>query len=161
LVDASIEMTLAEFNAWVPTNPASNDACNNAVNVVASFVQIDECNHEVTYTSSDLCGNTVSQVQKVHITDGSCAPSGTFGLDNGSIKIYPNPATDVLFVESINNANILGSRYEVIDMWGRILVSGELNTNLESLNLSVLPSANYTLRIFMQEKPIVLMFEKI
>jgi large repetitive protein len=161
LVDASIEMTLAAFNAWIPTNPASNDDCNNAVNVVATFVQIDECNHEVTYTSSDLCGNTVSQVQKVHITDGSCAPSGTYGLDNSSIKIYPNPASDVLFVESINNTAILGSRYEVIDMWGRILVSGELNTNLESLNLSVLPPANYTLRIFMQEKPIVLMFEKI
>jgi large repetitive protein len=159
-VTASVEMTFAAFNAWQPNSPASTDACDNEVTVTSTLVQIDECNHEVTYTTSDLCGNTVSQLQKIHISDGSCAPSGTNGLEKNSIKIYPNPASEVLFVETINNAILLGTRYEVIDMWGRILVSGTLNTNLETLNISNLPAANYTLRIFMEEKPLVLMFEK-
>jgi hypothetical protein len=160
-VTATLEMTAAQFTAWTPNNPASVDQCNAVVEVNSIISNIDECNYEVLYMATDLCGNATTQTQKVHITDGSCAPSGTFGLDNGSIKIYPNPASDVLFVESINNAILLGSRYEVIDVWGRILVSGELNSNLESLNLSTLPAATYTLRIRTVEKPIILMFEKV
>jgi hypothetical protein len=160
-VTAILEMTAAQFSAWTPINPASEDQCNEAVEVNSSITNIDECNYELLYKASDLCGNTTTQIQKVHIIDGTCAPSGTFGLENASLKIYPNPASDVLFVESINNTVLMGSRYEVIDMLGRILVSGELNSNLESLNLSTLPNATYTLRINHANKPIVLVFEKI
>jgi large repetitive protein len=158
---SNLELTQEEFVSWQPNSPTTSDNCNETVEVTSNVIAVDECNHKVTYTATDLCGNTVLQVQNIHITDGVCAPSGTNNLENGNIKIYPNPAADVLFVASSNNAIAIGTRYEVIDNLGRILVIGEISSNLTNLNISKLPASHYTLRIYQAKKPIVLMFEKI
>jgi large repetitive protein len=159
-ITSTLEMTTAEFASWQPSNLTSENNCNEAVTVIASTLQIDACNYDVTYTASDLCGNTTAQVQKIHITDGACSPTGTNGIEEGSYRIYPNPATSRLFIQSINNGLKVGTRYQVVDNLGRILLTGTLLDNLTELNISKLPDANYTLRIENGLKPIVLMFEK-
>jgi large repetitive protein len=157
---ANLEMTAAAYAAWTPANPTSTDNCYDAVTVIATTVQVDACNYDVTYSASDLCGNTTSQVQKIHIVGGACT-TGANDLIGGNFQVYPNPASDVLFIESINQGLKIGTKYDVIDNLGRVLISGNLDNNITNVNISTLPASTYTLRIYQAKKSITLLFEKI
>lgn len=59
------------------------------------------------------------------------------------IKIYPNPATDKLFIE-LNN-NIKFSSFEIVDLNGKVTLKNELQGNL--IPVTNLPSGIYFLRL--------------
>jgi hypothetical protein len=61
-----------------------------------------------------------------------------------SIKIFPNPATDVVSI--IVSRELVGTVYSVIDKLGRIVRSGNFLSESSSLNISDLPAGTYTIR---------------
>ncbi|MGB0367921.1 MAG: T9SS type A sorting domain-containing protein [Flavobacteriales bacterium] len=73
----------------------------------------------------------------------SCAQlsSGIADVERNSIKLFPNPATDVLNFNSEETATI-----EIIDAIGRVVLNGTGVKGQNRLDVSKLPSGSYTLR---------------
>ncbi|MEB2778122.1 T9SS type A sorting domain-containing protein [Algoriphagus sp. D3-2-R+10] len=60
-----------------------------------------------------------------------------------NIKIYPNPANDVLFV----NGLVTDTKIELLDMVGRKVYSGVSNNERENINISNLSTGNYIIQL--------------
>ncbi len=59
-------------------------------------------------------------------------------------KLYPNPATETLYVE-VNNPAI--KELKVMDVTGKLVLSQSVSTNKEAINISSLPSGTYYLQL--------------
>jgi hypothetical protein len=59
-------------------------------------------------------------------------------------KIYPNPATNVLYVE-VNNSSI--KTLNIVDVTGRIVLTQTVSSNREAINTSSLQSGTYFLQL--------------
>lgn len=80
-------------------------------------------------------------------------------LDLGMI-LYPNPCADFLqidFKEKINSKY----RYEIFNTEGRLITSGELNSESTKLETRLFPSASYLLRVTGDDKSLSYVFKKI
>jgi HYR domain len=144
----------------------------------------------VTYKATTNCGNerfcsftvTVSGVQPLIGNNGDAKeinPNGEISdevqntnaqdrnaaidknkLSENSFKIYPNPSSNRLFIESKQLDGLIGAKYEVFDNVGRVVVSGNIMDNLTDLDISRLAVGHFTMRIAQIKKPVVLRFEK-
>ncbi len=73
-------------------------------------------------------------------------PSFYIGEDYfAGLKIFPNPAIDVLTIEA--NANLLNKPYILFDITGKELLSGFVDDKKTTLKLQGLPSGTYLLQI--------------
>ena len=68
----------------------------------------------------------------------------TWALDNGLVKVYPNPVQDHLFIENTSDENITVTIY---DMGGRALESFEMSAGKERFNASLLSSGQYIIHL--------------
>ena len=62
--------------------------------------------------------------------------------DAATMRLYPNPATDKLQVESAERIE----RYEVYDMKGALLRQGAVGSHAFGLDLEALPAGTYLLK---------------
>ncbi len=69
------------------------------------------------------------------------------------VKFYPNPAKAFIFIEK---ENIEVIDFQLIDMLGRVILTGKLETTLHELNLSRLENGIYFLKLGRQVKKLVL-----
>jgi hypothetical protein len=70
--------------------------------------------------------------------------TGTINEPQSSIlNIYPNPANDFLIIEN----NLPGASYSISNLYGQNLVRGELNQNVEQVDVGLLPNGIYFLVI--------------
>jgi hypothetical protein len=83
----------------------------------------------------------------------------TLSLD--AFKIYPNPSSDRLFIESMQLDGLIGAKYEVFDNIRRVVIMGTIVDNLTDLDISRLPVGHFTMRIVASGKSAVLRFEKV
>ncbi|MBW8050554.1 MAG: PKD domain-containing protein [Cytophagales bacterium] len=95
--------------------------------------------YNVCLTVTDSCGSD-STCKNVTVTDTTTGISpGHAGLALGSVKVYPNPANDLLIVE-INDLNNSSYDVELYDHMGRLVrnyqdqSSGKLKINRKNLN---------------------------
>jgi hypothetical protein len=65
------------------------------------------------------------------------------------LNIYPNPAHDILYVDNLSGISI--DVFEISDMAGRIIYSGNLN-NGNSIDLSQIEGGNYLIKVISGEK---------
>lgn len=76
-----------------------------------------------------------------------CQPLAVEDINEHSLKIYPNPVSDVLNIESINK-NIGVAKLKIYDINGRLLSKHTLNFNQKHrINLSSMQSGIYVLKI--------------
>lgn len=59
-------------------------------------------------------------------------------------KLYPNPATETLYVE-VNNSSV--KELKVLDITGKLLVSQAVSADKEAINVSSLPAGTYYLQL--------------
>ncbi|MCR9171140.1 MAG: PKD domain-containing protein [bacterium] len=92
--------------------------------------------YTITLIVTDDCGaDTTTQTVTV-------STIGLLDLEGDSFVAYPNPANDVLNVQSAHNI----VRVELIDMTGRTVVSNECNAKTVEVKTSQLAEGHYTLR---------------
>lgn len=91
--------------------------------------------YTVTVTAYNSCGNNTSTKQ-VALTVGDLAALG-------NIKVYPNPATEVLFVEGLER----GGNALVRSAIGQVVLRSELSVGKGALNIAALPAGIYSLTI--------------
>jgi len=93
-------------------------------------------NYTVCLTTSTACG-----------TDSTCSivtvsTIGLLDLEGETFVAYPNPANNVLNIQSAQNIVLV----EMMDMTGRLVVSNEYNTTAVEVKTSQLAEGRYTLR---------------
>ncbi len=99
----------------------------------------------LTLTIINQCGDTLSFSDTVHIPF-------TVALESkiqNDVKIYPNPFDDEIRVKSTAKG-----KYDLIDIHGSLLISGELKVELNKIPLSYVKSGIYFLRIsYLNKEP--------
>lgn len=90
----------------------------------------------VDFFTGDTCFSLSSQVE---------APTQIKDPDAGISRIYPNPATDHVIIET--KSNLSGKKFQILDNIGRIILSGILNPTMTEVDMTALPSGIYLLDI--------------
>ena len=84
----------------------------------------------------------------LNTTKNKCACSSTTSVnfEDHTIDyyVYPNPAND--FIQILNNENIYGKDYEILDISGRIIQSGKLSLNYK-VDVTSLKVGSYYLNV--------------
>ncbi|MDG1728472.1 MAG: T9SS type A sorting domain-containing protein [Algibacter sp.] len=109
---------------------------------------------EVDFAVFTDTGNTVASVSKFDaLRIRATATESLLGvndIDNSlseSIKLYPNPATDVIYLSAANRLNL--TKLEIVDINGRIVKSIPIeNISKKEINISELRSGLYLINIY-------------
>lgn len=72
-------------------------------------------------------------------------PNAVTEVETDKWTVYPNPATDLLTVKS--SLNIIGTDYQVTDVTGRVVLSGQLSHGNTDVNISKLVSGSYFIKL--------------
>jgi hypothetical protein len=90
---------------------------------------------------------------QIHIWGNQCI--GTVGINhhekNEIVKVFPNPAADILFIELSNNSDFI---LNVMDLSGRIVLAEKLYAGTERINISALCSGFYIYRLLNEKQTI-------
>ncbi len=96
--------------------------------------------YTVTLVITNDCGADIF-TQTIQATTGVNAIAS-----DDVISVYPNPASDVIFIKINKLINADNFSIKIIDVLGREILSDELNFNqLNSINIHNLPSGNYNI----------------
>ena len=93
-------------------------------------------NYQVIVTEENCSSDTSNAINYL--------ASGVENAGNLNVKIYPNPANDILFVQSNNT---LITTIELIDLTGQTISTNQVNRNFYKLSISGLAVGNYMLRV--------------
>lgn len=124
---------------------------------VASLTTPSVVNYTITslpFVIENMCPETYS----IFANDAkNCKDTLNFTIENltsvdqidlsDQIRVYPNPATDVLHIEGLSP----GAQLTLIDMFGRILKTMEMKAANSQLNVADLPSGLYTVQVKLNE----------
>jgi surface protein len=78
---------------------------------------------------------------------GECSILSTSNIDlnNSTSSIYPNPATDFIYIKNLKGLN----SYKIFDLSGRVILQNALNEN--KIDIKSLSKGNYILQIITKE----------
>ena len=113
----------------------------------------------LTVSNTTMANNT-NQYRCV-VTSNSCSATSTLatltvinniGLNEAEqlnkLEIYPNPTSNSVIVRC--NNNLLGSKYEIVDNTGRVVLSGALLNENQIVELTTLSAGIYSFRVIGQ-----------
>jgi uncharacterized repeat protein (TIGR01451 family) len=150
LIEPQVEMTAAQFAQIA--KPTAQDDCNQAVTVTQSSVQLDACNHSVTFVATDDCGNATTALQQVKITDGVCAPLAANDVTLEQTLVYPNPTTGKVFI-ALPTALVGADVYvRVFDALGKEIRMQNLSSQLNVLELGDFAHGVYQVQLWSQQQ---------
>lgn len=101
---------------------------------------------------------------RVRIFEGGCWSlwsdpfiiTGFPGLDDLSIKVYPSPASDVVYIEFLNGVQVKGADLRLIDMNGRTVntqrIGDPLTVGRTEIPIETLPNGVYTIVLTMDNE---------
>lgn len=107
-------------------------------------------------TSSD--GALIMRNALLWAINGEVLSTEDNAVSNLNISIYPNPAKDILTIESTSNIPI--DKTAIIDIMGRVVQSTVVNATSKNLDISNLASGVYLLRLDYNSNSEVLRFIK-
>lgn len=67
-------------------------------------------------------------------------------LDNASFQVYPNPATDFVNI-NVTNSQFDNADYSMIDINGRVIMTGTLRAGLNQLNVDTIAKGMYFVKV--------------
>ncbi len=108
---------------------------------------------QVVYTKSTGTTGSVAQGVQQPYEISEVLASENFSDLVKDLKIFPNPTTDVLTINVVNNNN-LQLDYQMIDMNGRVLIAQKHISNETNISVSSFPAAIYFLQITNQNKEV-------
>lgn len=97
--------------------------------------------YSITWSFNDGNGNTATQNQTVVV---SCSSAGLNDLTISDVSIYPVPASNTLFIETVS---LIGETAEVFDGQGKKVLELTLESAKTALDASVLENGFYVLKI--------------
>jgi hypothetical protein len=100
-----------------------------------------------TWSNNEDFGFNVSYVIRPNFQDDTLGIENNI-IENFTIGLFPNPASNVVTISNPNQVNLLEAR--IIDVTGRVIKTIDLSSNLDSertLDVSSLSPANYFVTI--------------
>jgi N-acetylneuraminic acid mutarotase len=141
------------------SNPPNNtvNINGNSLTAVANATSYQwlDCNNNLSLIPGATAQSyqpTSSGIYAVQITNGPCQVTSqctnltivALNQQNTSqIKIYPNPANDYFTIES--DPVFIGTNYKVIDIFGRELISGTINNQINIIYIDKLVPGVYAI----------------
>jgi len=109
---------------------------SSAVNPTHTFLY--DGNYTVRLIASTNEGCNCESSKNITITT-----SGINLVEKGTIKVYPNPASDIFTLENLENE----VKYEIINMDGKKLLEGNAVKGLNKINISKLNNGVYYVKV--------------
>ena len=123
---ASFTTTLLSINAekaeW--TNHVVDLSSYHGQVVYIAFVQNSDDQNMILVDNIKILGNAEIGIEQITI--------------NPNVRIYPNPATDIVTIEGAQGANV-----KIYDITGKTLITTTIQDNHETINISKLSSGVY------------------
>jgi hypothetical protein len=130
--------SIEEINGTIGTNDAPLVA--NRCYVSSPFSNEDA----LYFGGFDPNSNTSTNLAWVYKRDYQLNSVDEFTKNENNFVIYPNPASNQLFIESKIHAE---QEFSIINLLGERIVSGRLNEQIEALDISSLPPNIYMISI--------------
>ena len=97
-------------------------------------------NYAIIYTYKGGCSDT-TECKSITITPNT---SGVEGIEiSSSIYVYPNPAQNYITIEGLTT----NTNYQIIDISGKIILSGKILNDSKQLDVSTLINGIYFLKV--------------
>jgi hypothetical protein len=152
------------FYKWISTHVYDNTSANpnNPNNPPQLVVAGENTNDEMLFDSFYLTlyqngdeNINIDSLITVSIKEINENPEKSF-----NVKIYPNPAKDILFIE--NTGNLSSYEFKIYNSVGQIIFrrKSELKNSIEPVNISNLPSGIYILEVVSDGNRIIKKFIK-
>lgn len=112
-----------------------------------------------TYSLSSTIGETVTATfssTNNFLTQGFQQPNYTITMiedfdNNANIIVYPNPADDFVNID-MGSTNLDKYHFELFDVTGKLLVKGNINNKITTLDLGSYASNVYFIRLSLDNK---------
>ncbi|MCF8428646.1 MAG: T9SS type A sorting domain-containing protein, partial [Bacteroidia bacterium] len=105
-------------------------------------------NQIITYTYSDQYGCSDSAQDSAYVD--LC--TGFMALQNSAIKVYPNPATDILHIDNLQSNTTIS----ILDVTGKEIIKFSSDKLDATISLTNLSSGLYFIKIQTMEKDILI-----
>ena len=105
---------------------------------------------KVSDSSFIICGGMTSGAEvsdATYLIEVDFVTLGIYEHNNTSLKFWPVPAKDVMHIEGIRSK----SNFEIIDVNGKLVLSGKLNSGKNIIDISKLIPGTYILKVISKE----------
>lgn len=126
-VDDSLYSTSANAYQWYRNDTLIAGANNKGIKPLMAGI------YKVVVTDSNGCTN---------ISTGYASNVGVKELNSGGVRVYPNPTTNILIIESKTKLS-----YRLLDLSGQEYIRGTLNGGLSSVEVGHLCEGMYLLQV--------------
>jgi len=137
-----------QFTAIITPNDATNVIVEWSVTDGTGSATIDETglltatsNGTVIVKGTTKDGTNLSDELEIIISN---QVTGINEISEEMVKVYPNPANELIYLELSQNSNY---EVEIIDVTGKVLIYKELTEQLEQINISELNSGLYFVKV--------------
>jgi hypothetical protein len=80
---------------------------------------------------------------EIHGVDEDGPPTGS-----GTFMVYPNPANNILFVETVCTPSLPDqTAYRITNLMGQTLLQGHISAEIQQINISTLPAGMYFISV--------------
>jgi hypothetical protein len=130
--DVGIDEACTWYNITNTTTPIANAAGITVTVGVTSQTYI---------VKQDICGNT--KYDTVAVYASAVGMVSLSGVEDWGVRVYPNPANDLLYVEVSHASTPLS----VTNALGQLIIEEELVQNKKEIDVSKLPNGIYFLKV--------------
>ena len=109
----------------------------------------------LTYVVGQMTNQRTDQLHfgVLQVTETTSEVLGISAIDNIDFKVYPNPTTQFLQVQSTSKVPVNLS-FMIYDLQGRQVLSGQLSDDKPAINVADLANHQYQLIILKENQPI-------
>ena len=130
----------------------SIEEINGTININSESLVANRCyvsspfsdENALYFGGFDPNSNTATNMAWVYKKDYQLNAVNEFTENESNFVIYPNPASNQLFIESKTQ---VGQAFSIINLLGETIISAQLNGQIEALDISSLPPNIYSIRI--------------
>jgi len=88
----------------------------------------------------DDCDAIYAELHNGIEEDGPSTGSGTF-------VVYPNPASNILFVQTLRATSLPAETYRITNLMGQTVLSGNITSENQQINIEKLPAGIYFISV--------------
>ena len=94
------------------------------------------------HNDDEDCDAIYSEIHGVN-EDGPSTGPGTAG----TFVVYPNPANNILFVETRLIASLPDQTYRITNLMGQTLLTGNISAETQQIDITILPAGMYFINV--------------
>ena len=148
-------LSFGSYNIYRGTSPSNLSLLTTIQSNLNSYTDLNAPTGNVYYQIEILNPNNCNPTKSMNYSSSksnivNTNSSSIDEINESSIVVYPNPANDLLSIES---GSLLSTKFRIIDAIGRTVHQGLLTSNKNTLDISAFSKGTYTLIIENQRKP--------